>query len=346
MSIARLKFLTMLTAFVALTALGVWWAAPNREVLDRSWAELTALGGGSVALLVAIGCAVIGAEMVRLIVFGRVLGVEVSARAAFDASVANDLFSWISPGGMMGEPSAVYMMSRRGVALDAALAISFGKFATSFALIMGLACGLLVAGYGPAIPGWAIASIVATIGFGVVLVGSFVVGALWSATTLRAIDRCERWGMRKPRGAFATRAITGTAAVARRSVERLARFRGGGVHGWLAIAASHVLYYGSYVGLLVALAWMFDARSVAAIVPIAIIYQAFTYIAPAPGIPEAGAAVFFAGLLPDGDAFVVVLLFRALTAYLQIVLGLVYLPIGGALRGILERRAAGSMETP
>jgi hypothetical protein len=36
----------------------------------------------------------------------------------------------------------------------------------------------------------------------------------------------------------------------------------------------------------------------------------------------------------------VVLLFRALTAYFQVALGLVYLPVIGALRAILERRPA------
>lgn len=315
----------MLVAFVALTALGVWWAAPGGAVLARSGQELAALGAGNVVVLVAIAAAVIAAEVFRLVVFGRVLGVPVGFHAAFDASMANNLFSWISPGGMLGEPAAVYMMSRRGVPADAALAIAFAKFATSFALIMGLACALLVLGHGPAIPHWAMLSIAATIGFGVVLVGSFVVGAVWPAATLGWLDR------RTPRGPFATRLLAGV----RRSVERLARFRT--MRGWLAIWVSHVLYYGAYVGLLVALAWMFGARALGELVPIAIVYQAFTYIAPAPGIPEAGAAAFFGGLLPDGGAFAVVLLFRALTAYLQIALGLAYLSIGGTLRSVLAR---------
>ena len=315
----------MLGGFVALTALGVWWAAPSRALIERSARELAALGPLDVLALVAIAFAVIAAEVYRLVVFGHALGAPVGLRAAFDASMANNLFSWISPGGALGEPAAVYMMSRRGVPTDAALAIAFAKFATSFALIMGLACGLLALGFGPAIPHWAVLSIVATIGFGVMLVGSFVVGALWPATTLRLVDRIH------PRRAFAMKLLAG----ARRSVERLATFRG--ARAWFAIWASHLPYYGAYVGLLVALARMFGARSAIELVPIAIVYQAFTYIAPAPGIPEAGAAAFFGGLLPDGGAFAVVLLFRALTAYLQIALGLVYLSIGGTLRGVLAR---------
>jgi len=333
----RLRLAAMLAGFTALTALGVWWAAPDRAELARTWRELAALGGASAAVLAAIACATIVAEVLRLVVFGRVLGVAIGLRAAFDATLANNLLSWISPGGVLGEPAAVIVLARRGVPVDAAIVVSFGKFATSFALIMGLACVLLALGHGPAIPGWAALSIAATVGFGVALVGSFVVGAMWPAASRRLIDRLAAYLVRKPRGPRASRVITRSLELARRSLDRLAQFRVGGPAGWLAILVSHVLYYGAYVGLLAALAAMFDARSVAAIVPIAIVYQAFTYIAPAPGLPEASAAVFFGGLLPDGHAFVVVLLFRALTAYLHVALGLVYLPIGGMLWSLVAR---------
>jgi hypothetical protein len=90
--------------------------------------------------------------------------------------------------------------------------------------------------------------------------------------------------------------------------------------------------------LIVVLAWMFGAPSPISLVPLAIIYQAFTYMAAVPGLPEAVAVAFFGGVLPAGEAFAVVLLFRALTAYLQVVLALVYLPVNGLLRSILERR--------
>jgi uncharacterized membrane protein YbhN (UPF0104 family) len=338
----RLQFAAMLTGFVVFTALGAYWAAPGRETLARSGRELAGLGWANVVFLGASAASILGAEMIRLDVFGRVLGVRVGLRAAFDASIANDLFSWISPGAMLGEPAAVYVMARRGVPVDAALVISFGKFATSFAFIMGAAGLLVAAGFGPEISGWAVISIVATIGVGVVIVGSFTVGAMFPAATLRAIDAAEAWAARRrlARRPWGRHAISASAGVARRSVERLARFRRGGAAGWLAMMGSHVVYYGSYIGLLVLLGHLFGAPSLGAVVPAAIVYQAFTYIAPAPGIPEAGAAAFFGALLPGGEAFVVVLLFRALTAYFQVALGLVYLPVIGALRAIVERRPA------
>ncbi len=339
---ARLRFAAMVTGFVVLTALGALWAAPDRETLARSVRELAALGWANAILLGALAVALLAAEMIRFYTFGRVLGAQVSPRAAFDAAIANDLFSWISPGGVLGEPAAIYVMARRGVPVDAALVISFGKFATSFALFMGTAAILVGAGFGPEISDPVAALIVWTTGFGVVLVGSFTVGAMAPAATLRAIDAAEAWAARRrlARRPWARRAIAATARVARSSVERLAWFRRGGAAGWLAIVGSHVLYYATYVGVLVLLAHQFGAPSLGAIVPVAIIYQAFTYMALLPGVPEAAAAAFFGALLPGGDAFVVVLLFRALTAYFQVALGLIYLPVIGALRAILERRPA------
>lgn len=341
MTRSRWRLVAMLTAFVILTVVGVWWAAPTSDILATTVRALAALGPGAIVLVVAVGIAAIPAEMLRLYVFGRVIGVDVGARAAFDASIANDLFSWISPGGLAGEPAAVYAMHRRGVSLDGTLAIMFAKFATSFALIYGVSAVLLFAGYGPPIAPWAIFSIAFAIAFGVVLCGSFIAGAIWPALVGRWISGLEAWLLRRwlLRGPLASRAVAGAAAVARRSIDRLARFRTAGAAGWLAIAASHVVYYAVYVGLLVLLAALFDARSLTAIVPIAIIYQGFTYIAPTPGIAEASASVFFDAQLAGASAVIVVLLFRALTAYLQILLGLVYLPLIGAMSAILDKRS-------
>jgi hypothetical protein len=318
----------MLAGFVGFTALGVWWAAPSGPTLARTLRELGELGPVNAVILAALALALLWVEVVRLIVFGRVLGVPVGARAGFDAAIANDLFSWISPGGFLGEPAVIFMMARRGVPWDAALAISFGKFATSFALFMGGAGVLVALGYGPSVAGWAVGSVVAAIGFGVLLIGAFVAGALRPGPALRLVARFENRG----------RVIAASARIARRSIERLSRFRDASALGWIAMLGSHVLYYGSYVALLVVLGHLFGARSVGELIPLAIIYQAFTYIAPAPGIPEAGAIAFFGGVLSEGDAFVVVLLFRALTAYFQVALALIYLPVIGALRSILERR--------
>src|SRR5262245_35240411 len=265
------RFVALLVGFAALTALGLWWAAPPSGAIARSLRELVSLGPGAIALLGALALAVVGAEMLRFCVIGRALGVRVSARAAIDATVANNLMTWISPGGLLGEPAAVYMLGRRGVAWDAALVICFGKFATSFAFIMGLACVLLALGHGPHVATWAVAPIAATVALGVVLIGTLVVAALSPAAAHRRIGAFDG------RLAGGPRARRGMPPSARGRIDRLAGFGRCGAPGRLAIFASHLVYYGAYVGLLVALAAMFDARAIATIVPLAIVYQAFTY---------------------------------------------------------------------
>lgn len=337
---ARLKLALMIGCFIGFTALGVWWAAPpgssdspgGAARLARFASELGALPFASALLLVGLGISAIATEMFRLMVFGKVVGAKITARAAFDASIANDLFTWISPFGLLGEPAAIWFMTKRGVPAEAALAISFGKFATSFGLFIGLAAILFVGGWGPAVADWAVISIALTIGFGALLIGSFLIGAMWPAFAHRITGWIQgrsqapalRWRL---------------ADLLSRSINRLATFRNAGWSGWLAIVGSHLLYYASYVGLFAALAWVFEARSVGEMVPVSIVYQAFAYIAPAPGIPEAGANVFFSDLFPGGNALVVVILFRGLTAYLQVLLGLVYLPVRGVADAILTRRA-------
>jgi hypothetical protein len=282
--------------------------------------SIITLGVGNSILIGAIAIGLIVAEMLRLIVFGRVLGVRVGARAAFESSIANWLLSWISPGGLLGEPAGIYVLGRYAIAWDAAVAISFGKFVTSFTFIMGLGTVLLAGGYGPAIPAWALVSVTATGGLGVVLVGSLLLGVFWPASLKRVL-------------AF---------GFAHRAIDRLAQLGHAGARGWLAILASHLVYYGAYVGLIVALAAMLGASTPLATAPVAVVYIAFTFIAPAPGLGEASAGVFFGALMPRSEAIMVVLLFRALTAYLHVAIALVYLPIVGSLRAMLSTRRASS----
>jgi glycosyltransferase 2 family protein len=321
-----IKVGALVVCFAAFTALGVWWAAPPGDVLARFGEELSGLGAANVLLLLLLAAFVLVMEMARLKVFGRVVGAPVSARAAFDASIANDLFTWITPGGLLGEPAAIWFMTKRGVPADAAVAITFAKFATSFALFIGLSAVLFAAGYGPAVANWAMFSIAFTIGFGVVLIGSFIVGAMAPRFALRVAAWIERkvWAR--------------AGALLARSIERLALFGRLGWLGWAALFASHIVYYASYVLLFAVIGFLFDARSVGEMIPVSIVYQAFAYIAPAPGIPEAGANVFFEHLFPAGQALVVVIIFRGLTAYVQVALGLAYLPVRGVADAILTRR--------
>ena len=339
------RLVILLGLFIVLTALGVWWASPNRAELARAWrhfASLPAAIHGGVAGL-AIG--LLGAEMLRLVVMGRALGAKVGFWAALDATIANNFFSWITPGSALGEPAATYMLGRRGVPWDAAVLIAFGKFAISFAFIFGAAFLLVAAGLGPPIPSWVLLPIAGAVGFFALLFAVLVMAAFWPERAVGIIESLQRAlaARRLFQGERAGRALGAICKTAQSSVERLGRFRQAGLGHWLAILATQVLYHAVFIGVFLLLAAAFEARSLADTVPVAIVYQGFLYLAPTPGssgLGEASANVFFGDLLPGGAAFTVVVLFRAFTYYLHVLLGLVYLPLVGGLREILQGRRA------
>jgi uncharacterized protein (TIRG00374 family) len=333
----------MLLAFVVLTALGIAWAVGQAHELGASWRALGALGVSDLVLVLALALAVIGAEVVRFVVIGRTMRVRVPAGAAVEATIAGNLFSWISPGAVLGEPAAIAMLGRRGVPWDAAMLISLAKFATSFLVIIVLAVVCLALGHGPDISPAAVVPLVGALLLAALVKGVLLVGAFWPDATRRHLGRLEGWLLaRRPlRHPRLQTLVRGTAASAHQAVERLQTSRLGGAPGLLAILASHLLYYGAYAALLVALAMLFGARSWLEVLPVAILYQAFTYIVPTPGasgFAEAAAGVFFATLVPGGHAFMVVLLYRALTTYLHVALGLLYLPAIGVLRSLARPR--------
>jgi len=174
-----------------------------------------------------------------------------------------------------------------------------------------------------------------------VLIGA----ASWPDRSLALIERMRRAAAKAKILAAPRRApaVTAMAATARDAVARLGRFRRAGLGHWLAIIFSQALYHAVFIGVLLVLAFAFRTSSLRATVPTAIVYQSFLYLAPTPGsagVGEASAELFFGRLLPGGSAFVVVVLFRMLTYYLHVVIGLVYLPLAGGLRDILERRSS------
>ena len=323
-----------LGVFVALTGLGIWWAAPAGETLAAIGRGLQSLSTATYLGLAALALGLIAAEMLRLVVMGRALGAPVGFWAALDATIANNFFSWITPGAALGEPAATYMLGRRGVPWDAAVLIAFGKFAISFAVIFGLGFALVALGMGPSIPRWVMLPIAVAVGAFAMLLSILIVGAFWPGRTTALIDRLERrLGHGRIRAAIA--------ATARDAVSRLGRFRQAGLLIWMAILASQVLYHGIFVGVLIVLAAGFGAEPLVDLVPTAIIYQAFLYLAPTPGssgLGEASANLFFGDHLGAGGAFALVISFRALTYYLHVALGLIYLPLAGGLRAILSAR--------
>jgi len=324
--------------FIVLAGGGIWYGVRSSGVTMH---DVGALWRLPVITLVVLGVLCVlfyVADMFRYRFVGRAVGEHVSWRAALDATIANFFFSWITPGAALGAPAAIVMLGRRGVPWDAAALIAFGKSLTGTAVLILLAFLVLALGLGPDLDGRILA--VFTTGIGVVAAMLLVpiVGAIWPAASLRTIARLEIWLLARKRGhKLSARFCAGL----RSAVERLAKLRTGGKLILLLILLAHLADLGVLVAIATLLAHAFGATSIPQAIGISTVYAAFTYVAPTPGgagISEAVGPAFYGSILNPHDAVLVVLLFRALTFYLHILVGIVYLGIVGGTRQILERK--------
>ena len=317
---------------VALGALGVYLGAPESGSLR---AALHRLGDAPIAtVLIVVGGALglVATEALRISVIGRLVGVTVPARDAWDAAVANHLMTAITPQVGLGEPTVAYLLNKRGIAWDAAVAIPFIKFTTSLALVFLLGSGLVLAGYGPPVDRWISASGLAL--FLAVAAVAVLVLVVCARPPLarRWIEGLRGWFARRPVFASESRQarIASAADVATRTIDRLDRVRRTTWRGAAVLCAVHLVYYASYVAPLVGLALVLGDPPIVTLALRSLIYLCFVFAMPTPGgagPSEAVAGLFFADLVAPADAIVVVVVFRAATFYLQLAIGIVYLPI-------------------
>jgi uncharacterized protein (TIRG00374 family) len=340
---ASWRLALFLALFVGLAGAGIAWAVRSTDVSLRDLGELWRLPVATLFALGALCASLYVTDVMRYRAFGRAVGEPLAWRAAWDASVANFFFSWITPGAALGAPAAIVMLGRRGVSWEGATLIAFGKSVTGTLVILGLAFGVLAAGLGPALDRAAL--VVLTTGTGVVVAVILVpmIAALWPEASIRRIDRIEAWLARRRvlAGERRRRVVARIGEGLRETVRRLAKLRTGGVAVVVALIASHVLYLSVIVAIGVVLAMAFGATALPAAIGITIVYVAFTYVAPTPGgagLAEAAATLFYGSILPARDAVLVVLLFRALTFYLEVLVGIVYLGVVGGIRQVLERK--------
>jgi uncharacterized protein (TIRG00374 family) len=321
--------------FAVLAGGGIVWSVRRSGVTPRDLGQLWTLPIASLVALVLLCVSLYATDMIRYRLFARAIGEHVDWRGALDTSVANFFFSWITPGAALGAPAAIVMLGRRGVTWEGATLIAFGKSVTGTVVLVALAFIAMACGYGPELDGRVFAVFMG----GIAAVSPFLliplVGVFWPARLLRGIERVER--------RFTGPIMTKVCGVLRRTVERLSKLRAGGAAMPATLLASHILYLGVLVGVAVVLAVGFGATSVPAAIGISTVYAAFSYVAPTPGgagLSEAAATVFYGSILPAREAVLVALLFRALTFYLGIAIGLVYLPVVGGTRQILATKKA------
>ncbi len=347
---AALRLILFLVLFIGLTAGGIVWAVSSsgigREELDR----VGELGAGTIAALAALSVGVVGTDVLRYRAIGVAVGTRVGWRAALETSVSNSFFSWVTPGAALGAPAAIYALTRRGIPLDAAVLISFGKSMTGAALLLAAAFFVLAVGLGPP----AAPELTALLIWGSGIVAIFLVVPVVAAFTpegsLRRIEGIRRRATPADgEPGFIRRGIIKMCDALADATKRLAALRARGVRGGVVVLGAHLLYFATFTGVAAVLAMAFGADGVIRAEGVSIVYLAFTYVAPTPGaagLSEATAGPFFGDLVGPANAVLVVVLFRGLTLHLQILWGLVFVLTAGGLGQIMMRRGDQGTESP
>jgi len=138
------KFKISVLLFFLLTALGIFWAAHHSEIHLNNLGIFVSLSLESFFYLFLLAVALYFAEMFRFRAFSQSLGLSLSWYAAFEATVCDFFFSWITPGASMGTPAAIFMLRRHGFSWDQATAVAFGKMLTSVGSLLLIAFIVLI----------------------------------------------------------------------------------------------------------------------------------------------------------------------------------------------------------
>lgn len=341
---ARLKLVGLGAAFCGLTALGLWWAARSSGLgLEqlKAFGALQADDSPTLVLALCLSAGVIAADILRFWLAARMVKAPIGWRAATDASIANAFFAWITPGSAMAEPATIYALTRHNISVDAAATLTFTKTITSVSMLLSCAFLIMVSGHGPSLPWYLYAPFASGTGVFVALLlglGLATAKRHTAKAKLSALERFAhaRWASTHPKLAQLAQKLNQHTSA---TIDRLARFREYGGWGLLNLTLGHLIYYVCFVGVPVVLSYGFGAPHRPKLWALTIIYQTFIYVAPTPGgagLSEASAAAFFGDVLPAAQAALMVALFRAMTFYAQILVGLLYLPAIGALSGVLD----------
>lgn len=337
----RIRFALQASVFLALTVGGGAWALHRGGVIPEDLEPLRRLPAPSVALLVLLSLGLYVSDAWRYRTAGHAIEVEVPWSAAAHASIACNFFSCITPGASLGAPAAIVMLGRRGIGWEASTLISFGKSTIGSVLLLVSAFTALATGMGPALPN----SITQLLVWGTGLTALVMIGTMLAASRpgrvvamLHALD--ERLQASHGHEHWGTRVIRRLAIGVVESIERLRAFKPSRIP---AIVASQLVYFGCFIGLAVVLGEALGAAPNAELWGVSTVYVAFLYVAPTPGgagLAEGAATDFFGSLLAPAAAVMTVLLFRALTFYLYVAVGLVHVGWVGGLGAMMAEADA------
>jgi len=338
----KLKLLVYLISFIGLTAVGIYWSIEHYQLKQgalQSLSHLSQLGTHTKLLLLLLYLALYVTDIWRYQVLAAALGRRIGFFTGLEVSIANDFFSWITPGAAMGAPAATYVLGKKGMPWDVAGIICFAKSMLGSAILVIMALAILILNLGPSMPSALIAILIW--GFSVILliIGVPIIAAIRLSASVALISS---WEARLASGnnrfikvKHYTRALL---VILRQSIERLAKLESNAA--WIVkVSLIHIPYILVFAGMLTIILWDFS-RSYSSIALFGSIeYLAFTYVAPTPGaagLSEASAAGFFSQLLSPAQALVAVILFRACTIYLHIAVGMIYITFKSGITIILR----------
>lgn len=342
---ARVAF--MATLFCVLCAVGITFVLHRYKTDATDFSVLLQMPAHVIVLIVALSLGTIGAEVLRFWIVGRAVEVPISLKTAWDGTIANFFFAWITPGAALSEPATIYMFTRHNVPIDAATVLTFTKTITGTTIFMGTAFTIMALGFGPSLPLVLYLPFVSGTGVFFAVAAFMWMGSKHPETTVLWLEKWCKRGL----SAWPERWTSSAQTLQRWSISlinhtqdgvmRLQAIRQRGLRPMFGVFWAHVLYYGCFVGVLLVLASQFDVSSMWRMSALSIVYQVFIYVAPTPGgagLSEASAQVFFGDVLRAQDAVVAVLLFRALTFYTHILIGLAYLPWMSGILSILQKK--------
>jgi len=297
--------------FAGLTLLGIVWAIWYYDIGSSLFPQLVTLSASTLFILLAFYLALYITDVWRYQVLGAAVNHPVRFITALESSIANDLFSWVTPGTGLGMPAAIYVMGRRGIAWDAASLVCFGKSMIGSAVILLATFLLLLSGMNHQLS--TTLTMVLLWGLGVVLLVIMVpiIAAMRHTQSLALIQWINlklaqnTWLGTGRIYVFITKLLR----VCSNAISRLHKLKARGLLWGAAVTLIHIPYMLVFSGMLWVVLLHYGAPLSGESAGVSIVYLGFTHVAPTPGasgLSEASAYSFFGDFLDPVKALAAV----------------------------------------
>jgi len=333
------KLIIYLGLFLGLTLLGILWSVTQYDLDAEILLGFQQLKTSAFLVLGLLYLLLYVTDIWRYQVLARALGQHISFMTGLEVSVANDFFSWITPGAAMGAPAAIYVLGKKGMNWEFASIVCFGKSMIGSAILLIGALLLLFFGLAPPMSNELVALLLWGFTIVVLILVLPILAAIWLDRSIRTISTLELKLERNSGIPYQLKnIIKRLISIFKDSIQRLGKLESN--WRWLfAVTLVHIPYLLVFSAMLTFILWEFTGNFAVSGFYGAVEYIAFTYVAPTPGaagLSEATAASFFAQLVTPAQALLAVLLFRAMTVYMHLLVGFIYVSIKSGIIIVLR----------